>query len=47
VRRELDAWLDAASERGSGDDITLGLLVRHRGFATLADVPTIGFEAQA
>jgi hypothetical protein len=28
VRGEMGAWLDQVSERGSGDDITLGLLVR-------------------
>jgi serine/threonine protein phosphatase PrpC len=27
VRQEMRSWLDQASERGSGDDITLGLLV--------------------
>jgi hypothetical protein len=28
VRLQMEAWLDQASERGSGDDITLGLMVR-------------------
>jgi hypothetical protein len=47
VCQEMETWLDQASERGSGDDITLGLLVRYAGAATPADVPTIDFEAQA
>jgi len=47
VRREMGSWLDQASERGSGDDITLGLLVRSSAQPMQADLPTIGFEAQA
>jgi len=47
VRHEMGSWLDQASERGSGDDITLGLLVRQSGQAMQADLPTIGFEAEA
>ena len=47
VRGEMGAWLDQVSERGSGDDITLGLLVRRGTPATQAELPTIGFEAQA
>jgi protein phosphatase 2C-like protein len=47
VRGEMGAWLDQVSERGSGDDITLGLLVHRGAPATQAELPTIGFEAQA
>jgi hypothetical protein len=47
VHQEMGAWLDQASERGSGDDITLGLMVRQSAQAMPADLPTIGFEAQA
>ncbi len=43
VHREMKAWLDEASERGSGDDITLGLLVWRGGLKPI-DVQTVGFE---
>jgi hypothetical protein len=47
VRREMGSWLDQASERGSGDDITLGLLVRPSAQAIEGELPTIDFEGQA
>jgi hypothetical protein len=44
VRRELGSWLNQASESGSGDDITLGLIIRH----DARDIPShsdmIGFD---
>jgi hypothetical protein len=43
VQRELGSWLNQASESGSGDDITLGLIVRQ----TVPAPPNpIGFDAQ-
>lgn len=47
VCREVESWLDNASERGSGDDITLGLMVRLNTQAMPADEPMVGTEAQA
>lgn len=47
VRREMGSWLDQASERGSGDDITLGLMVRQSALAVPVGVSTVGFEAPA
>jgi hypothetical protein len=44
VRQEMASWLDQASERGSGDDITLGLLVCQRPQAMSVDLPTIAIE---
>ena len=47
VCREVESWLDKASERGSGDDITLGLMVRLNTQAMPGDGPTIRLQAQA
>ena len=47
VCQEVQSWLDKASERGSGDDITLGLMVRLNTQAMSSDGPMIGLEAQA
>ncbi len=47
VRREMRSWLDQASERGSGDDITLGLMIRQSEQAVLAGPHTVEFDAEA
>jgi hypothetical protein len=45
VCREVESWLDKASERGSGDDITLGLIVRWNAQAMPNDRPTTGLRS--
>jgi hypothetical protein len=44
VHRDLGSWLDRASENGSGDDITLGLMVRQTAQSMPAHPNTIDFE---
>ena len=47
VSRQMESWLDQASEGGSGDDTTLGLMVCQSMEAMPADLRMIDFEGQA
>lgn len=42
IEAELESWLNEASEQGSGDDVTVGVIYRHDYLAVNGGMPQIG-----